>query len=375
VNALTDVEAVEGDSFSYIIPSDTFRDIDQGDSLTYTASLANGDSLPNWLVFDPITLTLSSELPMDAAGNYDITIQATDQSGASVSSSFNFSVTNLVQSPTWRNMYNGTSFNDLIIGSDKSEWLFGYSGNDQLVAKGGSDRLYGGTGNDILDGGDGRDLLWGGKGDDLLIGDDGNELLQSVIHNRGDYDLSYGPGSSSGWGNPDQFSSSSDDRLFGGEGDDRLQGGIGRDKLYGGDGDDVLHGGAGNDTLIGGSGNDTYLFSINDGRDTIHNRDSDPESSDTLYFDGISYKDLMFSRHRSDLIIDVVGTDDKVTVKNWYRGDDYQLDTIETSDLVFQNDLVNQLVSVMAQFDAPSGVGSVHPQDVKDLFTPVIASS
>jgi len=375
MSQLTDVEAVEGDSFSYVIPSDTFRDIDASDSLTYTVSLANGDSLPNWLSFDAGTMTLSSELPLDAAGEYGITVQATDLAGASVSNTFNLSVSNLVQNPAWLNWYRGTSFNDLIIGSDKSEWMFGYDGNDKLIALGGHDRLYGGAGNDVIDGGDGSDLLFGGAGDDLLIGDNGNEQLQSVNH-RGGYGLNGGLRNLFSWRGFGPFGGrGSNDMLFGGEGNDQLQGGAGRDTLDGGDGDDLLHGGAGNDILKGGSGNDTYLFSTNDGQDTINNRDFGTERLDKLAFNEISYNDLWFSRQRNDLVINVVGTDDRVTVTNWYRGEGFQLDTIEISDVVLLNNQVDQLVNAMAQFDVSVGAGGIVPPEARDQLMPLLATS
>jgi Ca2+-binding RTX toxin-like protein len=303
INALADAEAVEGDSFIYTVSADAFRDIDQGDSLTYTARLSDGESLPSWLRFDADAMTLSSELPMDAAGEYDITIQATDQSGASVSDTFHLTVANLVHEPTWWNWYRGTSFTDFIIGSESSEWMFGYGGNDQLLGNGGNDLLYGGTGNDYISGGNGRDILHGGQGDD------------------------------------------------------QLQGGLGRD------------------TLIGGRGSDTYIFSKLDGQDIIRNYDADPNNVDTLQFADLTHDELWFSRQRGDLVIDVIGTDDKVTIKNWYLSDDFQLDAVETSDLVLQNDQVNQLVNAMAQFDAPSASCAVYSREATDELPPVIAAS
>ncbi len=401
-NELPDVEAVEGDSFSYVIPTDTFQDIDAGDSLTYTATMANGDSLPAWLTFDSGTMSLSSELPMDAAGEYDIAIQATDSSGASISDTFHLSVTNLVQEAAWWNWFDGTSMNDLIIGSGNSEWLYGYDGNDQLIAGGGNDLLNGGAGNDmldagtgndildgrsgddILDGGDGRDELWGGRGNDqlqggagqdslyggsgndVLVGDNGNQQPQVAVDWYGPFD----------WFGHNPFGDrSSDDTLWGGDGNDRLQGGAGNDTLNGGSGDDVLEGGTGNDTISGGRGSDTYKFALLDGQDIINNYAARADDLDVLSFDGIASSDLLFSRQWNNLVIDVVGTNDRVTVQNWYWGKNFQLDAIETSDLVLENDQVNQLVNAMAVFDVPIGFGTVVPQEVKDQFSPVLAYS
>ena len=68
------------------------------------------------------------------------------------------------------------------------------------------------------------------------------------------------------------------DTLYGGSGNDILQGGVGKDKLYGQNGDDTLSGGAGDDSLWGGAGEDTFIYTTNEGKDTIY----DWESGDML---------------------------------------------------------------------------------------------
>src|SRR5574338_423023 len=69
-------------AFYLQVPADSFKDIDQGDALTYTATLADGSSLPDWLHFDAQTLSLSGVSPKaDAA--LDIRVTATDRVAAS----------------------------------------------------------------------------------------------------------------------------------------------------------------------------------------------------------------------------------------------------------------------------------------------------
>ncbi len=63
--------------------------------------------------------------------------------------------------------------------------------------------------------------------------------------------------------------SNGNDILTGGNGKDTILGGNGRDTLSGGNGKDLLVGGRGDDLLTGGNGNDTFVFSLNDGMDTI----------------------------------------------------------------------------------------------------------
>ena len=61
----------------------------------------------------------------------------------------------------------------------------------------------------------------------------------------------------------------------------------------------------------------------------------------------------VFSQSGNDLEITVAGTDDLVTISNWYRGDNFQLDQIETGSSTLLNSQVDQLVSSMASFDVP----------------------
>jgi hypothetical protein len=66
-------------SDGYTFDLNSFRDPDLGQSLSYSAKLADGSPLPNW-----ITLTgrsFSFNPPVNAAGNYDIRVTATDSEG------------------------------------------------------------------------------------------------------------------------------------------------------------------------------------------------------------------------------------------------------------------------------------------------------
>ena len=48
-----------GAAFSYTFPANTFADADAGDTLSYTATRADGTALPSWLTFTPGTRTFS----------------------------------------------------------------------------------------------------------------------------------------------------------------------------------------------------------------------------------------------------------------------------------------------------------------------------
>ncbi len=56
---LLDQQAEQNTPFTLTLPADSFTDEDVGDTLAYTATLANGDPLPAWLGFDAATQTLT----------------------------------------------------------------------------------------------------------------------------------------------------------------------------------------------------------------------------------------------------------------------------------------------------------------------------
>lgn len=91
--------ATEDAAFSFTIPGDAFTDVDPGDSLTYSASLADASALPAWLTFDPATQTLSGTPENGDVTTLNITVTATDSAGASVAETFAMEVVNTNDAP------------------------------------------------------------------------------------------------------------------------------------------------------------------------------------------------------------------------------------------------------------------------------------
>ncbi|SFJ49124.1 Ca2+-binding protein, RTX toxin-related [Marinobacter persicus] len=79
--ALNDQDFTFNKPFSWQIPEGSFDDPDQGDSLDYTATLADGSELPEWLGFDPETQTFSGHTPK-SVGYVDIKVTVTDRVAA-----------------------------------------------------------------------------------------------------------------------------------------------------------------------------------------------------------------------------------------------------------------------------------------------------
>ncbi|MFN6451438.1 MAG: putative Ig domain-containing protein [Nostoc sp. EfeVER01] len=98
-NAIANQQATEDTVFNYTIPDNTFKDVDAGDTLTYTATLENGDSLPSWLSFNVATKTFSGT-PLNAnVGSLNIKVIATDTALAQANDVFVLTVNNTNDPP------------------------------------------------------------------------------------------------------------------------------------------------------------------------------------------------------------------------------------------------------------------------------------
>ncbi|MFM7906875.1 MAG: putative Ig domain-containing protein, partial [Microcystis sp.] len=193
-NPITNQIATQDIGFNFPIPANTFVDVDLNDTLTYSATLSNGDALPSWLTFDPTTKTFSGTPAYNDVGNLSLKVTATDKPGASVSTNFTLQVFHPVLVPSSGSVIKGTPINDridalgksgtyrlesgagddLLIGSNQRDVLNGGSGNDSLYGEGNIDKLYGEEGDDLLDGGLGSDFLYGGAGADSFVLKSGN---------------------------------------------------------------------------------------------------------------------------------------------------------------------------------------------------------
>lgn len=90
----------EDESFSFAVPADAFVDPDTGDTLTYSATLADGSALPTWLTFDATTQTFSGVPTNWDVGSLNLTVTATDSSGLTSSDTLVLDVLNVNDAPT-----------------------------------------------------------------------------------------------------------------------------------------------------------------------------------------------------------------------------------------------------------------------------------
>nr|WP_324259645.1 putative Ig domain-containing protein [Cellvibrio fontiphilus] len=97
-NPISDQNATEETSFNFTFAANTFSDPD-GNALTYSATLSNGNPLPAWLSFNAATRTFSG-LPDDAdVGTISIKVTASDGNGASAEDTFDLTVAPVNDNP------------------------------------------------------------------------------------------------------------------------------------------------------------------------------------------------------------------------------------------------------------------------------------
>ena len=284
----------------------------------------------------------------------------------------------------------GYAGDDILFGGEGDDTLYGGDDNDTLIGGPGNDVMYGGAGSDtyVFNRGDGEDIILDEKynkeevntlvfgeritkdeldfvkdGNDLVVKiksgsdsirikkwfveyeyfplpvdykidifkfADGTVLTKDEVENSGykvygDEKDNYLNGSDK---NDTIYGYGGNDSLYGNKGDDIIYGGDGNDSLQGGDGNDVLVGGKGDDYMEGGSGSDTYVFNKGDGQDTIY-----ADNEDTLKFgEGITKEDLEFTRNGYNLVIHIKGTEDRITIEDWFNSESSKIGKIEFYD-------------------------------------------
>ncbi|MBW4489831.1 MAG: cadherin-like domain-containing protein [Trichocoleus desertorum ATA4-8-CV12] len=129
--AIANQAATEDATFSFTIPGNAFSDIDAGDTLTYSATLENGNPLPSWLVFNAATQTFSGTPLNEDVGNLSIKVTATDSVGAFANSTFELAIANTNDAPTGsvtESLVSGTE--DTAYTISKAQLLAGFTDID-----------------------------------------------------------------------------------------------------------------------------------------------------------------------------------------------------------------------------------------------------
>lgn len=232
--------------------------------------------------------------------------------------------------------------------------------DNALIGNGANNTLTGGDGDDTLDGGLGNDTMVGGAGDDTYFANVSTDVITEqasqgidTVHSAVTFTLVgkqlehltlTGSTASNGTGN--DFNNT-------------LKGNVAANLLTANAGNDTLDGGAGADTLTGGTGNDTYVMGRGYGIDTVVENDTTAGQLDIAQFTaGVAYDQLWFARPASsnNLEISIIGTSDKLVIKDWYLGIKNQVEQIRTLDgnRMLTAAKVQTLVTEMAKLTKPT---------------------
>lgn len=244
----------------------------------------------------------------------------------------------------------GNALNNTLKGNSAANWLDG---------RGGADAMSGGTGDDVYivdDTGD-KAIEEAGGGVDLVRSSISFKLGAEVE----DLVLS-GSAAINGTGN------ALANTLWGNEGDNTLTGG---------EGDDALIGGMGQDILVGGAGSDTYRFARGFGADAITENDAAALQADVVWFDGdVAADQLWFRQVGKNLEVSLIGTSDKCTINNWFRGSQYHVEQFRTGDgKTLTDGHVQNLVQAMAAFSPPAAGQTALPAAYQAALAPALAAN
>lgn len=273
----------------------------------------------------------------------------------------------------------GINGNDHLFGQGGDDHIYGGSGDDLISGGAGNDVLEGESGTDtyVFGRGYGNDTILDyaengvqldtvyfrdlNPSDIRVTADQYDNLIFTVVDTAETLSVprngAWGPNGvgqyvfkdGTVWGQDDALratvaaTTANDDVIQGSLAGDVISGQAGNDILIGNGGDDVIDGGAGNDILIGAAnwgwksengkdylernttpaiannGNDTYLFGRGDGQDVVIDGDNSVGNIDTLRFkDGVSLADVRFIREGNDLVLAIRGTNDQVTLKQYF---------------------------------------------------------
>lgn len=286
-------------------------------------------------------------------------------------------------------LYVSGSVVDIVYGNDGDNLIdvsgvYDVPGSYVSSVKGGlgDDVIFGGDSFDTLDGGEGVDGMAGGKGDDEYFVDNVNDI---VVENSGggrDYVFSTA--------NSYKLASNVEDMYLAGDGrqvlaygntlgnDIRSEGdysrvinaGRGNDYVESyGNATDVYNGGAGNDTLKAGLGDDVYRTSGAFGRDEI----TDAGGDDAVEFD-VNESTLWFSKSGNDLSVSVIGTQNGVTIKNWYSDATAKIEEFYAgTGKMLTAAKVDTLVSAMSAFAQPTTAAL--PANIQTALAPTLAAA
>ncbi|MBF0147128.1 MAG: hypothetical protein HQL84_14280 [Magnetococcales bacterium] len=95
-----------------------------------------------------------------------------------------------------------------------------------------------------------------------------------------------------------------------------------------------------------------------------------------LLGDTVASDQLWLRQSGNDLLMEIIGTQDKMTIQGWYTATANHVDTIETASGSFLlESQVQQLVNAMAAYAPPAQGETNLSQEYRTALEPVLAAS
>ena len=333
----------EKDKLTYTLAEDAFHTANKDDKLSYSARLADGKPLPQWLNFDAATRTFSGTPGNDDVGVLDIEISVQGKGGAA-SQHLALNVINVNDAPYKSAPFSLHSANsdgevkcnsriyirdidkgdkltfsaEMRDGQPLPSWLSIDSETGVLTGslpfvRGGKDYFVRITATDKAGESASGVLMIRGKFPQIgLIGSDKDDVLKGIV--RSAYGVNI-----------------------------KIHGYGGNDTIVGGNLHDDLYGDKGNDVLDGGSGNDIYHFARGDGNDIINNHDTGARRHDSIDFSDMNRSDFDIRREGNNLVLRSKDGNNQITVTNHFQPG-WQIDSIYFADgMTLDHDAINSL--------------------------------
>lgn len=313
------------------------------------ATSATGNAAANLLIGNSAANTLNGSTGADTMSGgggddtyvvdaaADLLIELAGQGSDLVQSSIGFALSdnleNLTLTGTVAVEASGNALDNIISGNGANNIIFGGAGNDTIDGANGNDSMSGGAGNDTYTVNSAADVIT-----ELAI--EGTDTVRSTVT----YTLADAlenltlTSTFNVWGT----GNAANNLLVGNDANNRLEG-LG--------GNDRLDGGLGTDTLVGGPGSDVYGFSRGWGVDTVQENDTTTGSVDAVDFGtGIQSTEAQFVQVGNNLEVVIGSGSDKIIVKDWYRGTQYQVEEFRFGDRTITAGQVQGLIHAMAAF-------------------------
>ncbi|HRL94762.1 MAG TPA: calcium-binding protein [Pseudomonas sp.] len=287
----------------------------------------------------------------------------TVQTGISLNKDLMANVENLTLTGTSAISGRGNALDNILTGNSAVNTLTGYAGNDRLIGLGGADTMI------------------GGLGDDTYVIDVATDKVTESANEGADTIESSVTLSLANFANVESLTLTGTSAInaTGSNLNNVLVGNAGNNVLTDGVGNDRLDGQGGTDTLTGGAGNDTYVLGRGYGADTAIENDATAGNTDMAQFlSGIATDQLWFKQvsGTNNLEVSIIGTSDKLTVKDWYVGAANHIEQFKTSDgKTLLDSKVQNLVNAMAAFAPPSAGQTSLPSNYHAALDSVIAAN